>query len=864
MKKLYSILLLAVLAITISCTTNEPIHVGNTPFDLKDYNLISNIQSIKETKYSVKFISRIAKKSKKLSTDVYDFNKSGQLRYHKCITLPSGYETVEKITYDESGRYIKYDGYVKYGKQHEILEVIPNSHKITSSENGDVIKETYDITGGINITNEYTYDFNGNVLTYTNTYSNPEFTGSDFTTTTYNNNKRVGYSITHDTADSIASICDSMGNVIVENTYDYDSQGETPSRLKATFLYEYDKQGNWVKCVRKEKYTKSITEREIKYYTTEEMAIKDVNIQSKANIIFPTIGYENYFPNAYARFWQMGYYQGLPKTALLITLLILTIILVIGLLFYLNKKRILDFSKCFKGLERSNGMKMKWMYSPGPYYGVGSIALSILLSFVVSILFIFIFGGATWVVFWIIKILLYILVILGWIMAIGGGLGVWGSLSDDGGGCGTALLCVLVSGLGIFIIGLSDEIYGAGELLVTWGFDFMNNINMFNWGIGLFANYWDIILLISFSPIALFLIVASVFILLNVIFISFEYFVTRIYSIRRPCSSCGSTATPNYLLNGKEHPVALRPGLYGTFFQKSPITGEMLPTMLINGKGKLTRSCSNPKCKNVMKAEVENTIGTEIHIGIVGQRSSGKSYLLYSGLSLLKTLYKERMSQIDTDDETSIEAKKKRISSLDGIQTDASSRYRAVQLIFKQNFRPLPYHLFFYDVAGEKFDVGSKSHETAMEFYTNVQTVVFIIDPCRIDFSGVSIDPLLQEWLQTKGQQSHEQSKVEGSFAMLKEIIKQAGRNSKKIDFNFVCVKKDLGYLQAANYKSEGISSEQVEEFMRQKMGLNNLVNSAKAEFSSINFYAVSAISSDTTDLKNMFINLLKQRSIKL
>ena len=99
---------------------------------------------------------------------------------------------------------------------------------------------------------------------------------------------------------------------------------------------------------------------------------------------------------------------------------------------------------------------------------------------------------------------------------------------------------------------------------------------------------------------------------------------------------------------------------------------------------------------------------------------------------------------------------------------------------------------------------------------------------------------------------------------MLKEIIKQAGRNSKKIDFNFVCVKKDLGYLQAANYKSEGISSEQVEEFMRQKMGLNNLVNSAKAEFSSINFYAVSAISSDTTDLKNMFINLLKQRSIKL
>ena len=233
--------------------------------------------------------------------------------------------------------------------------------------------------------------------------------------------------------------------------------------------------------------------------------------------------------------------------------------------------------------------------------------------------------------------------------------------------------------IGILIVCYQDGIEATGEALVEWGFEFMQSVNMFGWGLGIFVNYWDVLLLIFFAPMALFLAVALVVITINMILNGIEFVVTRIYSIRRPCPICGSTDVPDYIIGGKPHPVKLHPGIYGVFTHTSPVTGKEIPTMLMNGRGKITRKCK--KCNSFINADTESTIGTEIHIGIVGHRSSGKSYLLFSGLAALMRAYPDRLSQIDADSDTKIEIKKKRIDARDGIQTNVANKYRAIQPI---------------------------------------------------------------------------------------------------------------------------------------------------------------------------------------
>lgn len=94
--------------------------------------------------------------------------------------------------------------------------------------------------------------------------------------------------------------------------------------------------------------------------------------------------------------------------------------------------------------------------------------------------------------------------------------------------------------------------------------------------------------------------------------------------------------------------------------------------------------------------------------------------------------------------------------------------------------------------------------------------------------------------------------------------MEKTGRKSKKINFNFVCVKKDFQYFEALIYNSNNITPNNIKHFINNDLGLVNLLNSANAEFKDVNFYAVSAISSNTVALKQLFFDLLKQQGVKI
>jgi len=813
--KLFILILLSV--IITSCNQEK---VRFSPYTTNYYEIEGSPKSIIEREYS--------NKSKLLYTKQYDFDKLGRLSSFMHIV---GKDTVTRhMLYNENGL-------IENIQWNEITKYTPEFNEF-----GDLIKETY-ITGETNgvesgFIQEYEYDASGNVINENTCYIESDCSSIEYL---YENNKLKQIK-EYNLGEEIHYDCDTLELVVSKKVYDELAEKITS---QSTYKYKLDDNGNWVEKVEREnKRLKSTIKRDILYYSEAELAVTNTAVQSsvstKSHIGIAFV--DNYINDVLSRSGNQG---DTPSKVLFIILIVCSII-VTATGWYMASDFVFHN---FTGHIQNNGMKRLWMYNHEPYTKVGTLLLIALAAFVASIILILLVGGVIWGLLWVVKLILWAIIIIGWICLIGGGLALFGK---EPAGCLPLII-------GILIVSFQDTIEETGENLVTWGFEFMQSVNMFSWGLGIFKNYWDVILVIFFTPMVLFLVFTVFVISLNMLLNGFEFIVTKIYSIRRPCPICGSTATPDYIVGGKPHPVKLHPGVYGVFTHKSPVTGESVPTMLLNGRGKVTRKCK--KCNSFINANTDNTIGTEIHIGIVGHRSSGKSYLLYSGLSSLMSSYPGRFSQIDADNDTKIENKKKRIDARDGIQTDVANKYRAIQLILKSKLRPVPYHLFFYDVAGEKFNASSSSHKTAMDFYRNVQSIVFIVDPSMLDISGTPASAKFVDW--HKRNANAEKYRIDGSFAVLKDILETVGRKSNKIDFNFVCTKTDMGYLSELGY-SKTPGENEIEHFISTELGLSNLINSARAGFKNVHFYTVSAIESDKSRLKNLFIALLEQRKVLL
>lgn len=818
MKLLKLILPALVAMIFVSCKDETARYM---PYTREAYNVDGNVKFISE-KY-------LDNRYRLYCTKNICFDKRGRMTSQQLI---KGNDTVTNlITYGENGRItgIICKDSIKYAP--------------VFNTSGDLIKESFSYNGnGTGWHNEYSYNDAGKI-TAEKRY------GSDSTVVDYEyvyapNGKLAQMNITDGTVNRSIE-CDTVtGLPRTEKVTNTSVKGGAAEQYDYSYKFD-DLIGNWTeRSIKKNRRMQSIIRREFAYYSKTELAdsltVAPAKFDAKTYVNIPIV--DNFINDVRARRISNA---GSPDNVLFIILIACTVLGTIVVLYVLREPVFANFS----GHVQANGMKRLWMYNPEPYLKVGSMILLAIAAFAASILVILIVGGAIWAILWVVRFLLWALVVVGWICLVGGILALWGKESA---GCLPAII-------GGVIVGWSDEISDTGKMLVDWGFNVMQSANMLNWGLEIFSKYWDVLLVAFATPMVLFLAFALVVIIINMLLNGIEFIITRIYSIRRPCPVCGSTATPDYVVGGRTHPVRLQPGIYGVFTQRSPQTGETLPTMLLNGRAKLTRRCR--QCKQYIGSDTAHSFGTEVHIGFVGHRSSGKSYLLYSGLSLLMQSYPERFTQIDSSNDTRIDSMKRRIDARNDIQTNVANRYRATQLIMTSQRRPLPYHLFFYDVAGEKFNAGSSSHKTAMEFYRNVQSIVFIIDPSMLDTFGTPASTSFTAW--AKQNATGEKYKVESSFSVLKDILETVGRKSGKIDFNFVCTKADMGYLQACGY-SLTPDEAGVEQFISAELGLTNLVNSARASFNEVHFYAVSAISSNKAGLRRLFSDLLNQRNVSL
>ncbi len=365
--------------------------------------------------------------------------------------------------------------------------------------------------------------------------------------------------------------------------------------------------------------------------------------------------------------------------------------------------------------------------------------------------------------------------------------------------------------------------------------------------------HWPWLVALVLGPLVVFLLMAGGGMLLVAVLRLWERQVETRYNLKHKCphTDCGNSSHFLYLappatpdgrslpLVTRVHPVALRPGRYGLLHHRYPGTGEMLPTMIQNGKDKLTRLC--PKCGRLTNEDEQDTAGTQVHVGIAGMRSSGKTFLLYGALHRLQERTGGRLRQVDVDG-NDIELVWQRMSGGDDYQTPDRDSYRAVQAILTVENRPWPYHLNFYDVAGEKFDAARLTDHHALTAYRNLQALLFVVDPSTLSTRQLDCSPEFRQWQQEVNADG-ERLDVRSAFSVLVDVLQGMGRQHgdkmRGLPLMVVCTKSDLGYLTldgVHDYPSSG----QVRELLCRHLGLYGLVAQAESLFPQVSYHAVS------------------------
>lgn len=817
---------LSVICITACNTQQSKKYTLPDSFKATSFSCPTNADMVEENEYD--------KRGKLIRTSKYNINSNG------LITSVS--VNRNDIDYSSSFKYIY------SGTKLENVESENRKVEIIYNENNQLQTVRFSRTEGEEVTPEYedVYEYTpeGKLkLHYTNYWESD----SESTEYAYHPNGKLASTVSRGLQFANEEEYDSIsGRLIAEREYEGD-----PLKLKSTYYYSYtdDDNGNWIKAVKKNKKGKVVARLE-RIYTlgnNSDSENSDVQVAALASPVATGNFIKDYISDAEYRLMENNASNNTPTGILFVVLLGLTLLFAWGYYRWAHKKH--DLFNNFGGQVNSNGMKRLWMFNKEPYLKVGVSILLLLLAFVSAIILLLAVGGVTYGILFVIKWILIAIVWIGWICLVLGALVVF--FGKEPVGC-------LPTIIGAVIVYFEKPIRNFGDSIVEWGFSFMNDLNLFSWGFGLFTKFWDVILATFLTPMVIFSAFAILIMIIVFLLMGLEFSVMKVYSVRRPCPSCGSTHTPEYWVDEHhKHPVPLHPGVYGVFTQKNPETGEKVPTMLFNGKGKLLRKCTS--CGSFMKADADKTFGTEKHIGIVGHRSSGKSFLLYTALGALKNYFGDRVSQIDAEYDTNIEDNIRRIEKGLSIQTDLKDSYKAVQVMINRKMNPVPYHLFFYDVAGEKFNQASTASKTAMDFYRNVQTIVFVIDPAMIDYSFNPPSENIEKWLSKHSSPEH--FSADGTFSTLKNILESVGRKTKSIDFMFICVKADTGYLEACSYPTTG-DDLGIEQFMREELGLSNLVDAAKGSFRSVKFDIASVNPTFRERLTSLFISILKNLGV--
>lgn len=503
-----------------------------------------------------------------------------------------------------------------------------------------------------------------------------------------------------------------------------------------------------------------------------------------------------------------------------------------------------------------NGMRRTFFFNIAPYRTVIIITLLLLAAVISSLLVVLIVGGVGFLLLWIVKILCYVLMWLGIIVCVASIIaciaGQWAF--------------IVTAAIGGIIWYFDDEITAFGDRCAEIGLQFFHEFNLLGYSADMFMEYWKPVLLVVCIPLAIFLVLAVIWMLVAGCLIGYEKFVTSRYNIKHPCPHCHHPSEPAVYLSKGEYgyeeipnDIPLRPGFYGLLHITHPRTREKMPTMLLNGRDRLARRCAS--CDRLIQAEE----GTEIHMAVAGSAMSGKSTLTYRLIAELIGKAGESNVEFTDVDNTVADlsiinkvksiARKEKIDEEDLPQKTATDDLASMQLIVKRQRSSIPYRLFINDVGGEHFDpTNSANSSTATRYFRNIDSLIVVIDPLTTEFPENRVSEEFSDWLEKNDHEMVRKIPLQHIRDVIDNQLDQYHSDPKRIHLNVVLTKKDLGYLPA---DVSPHSQEQLKRYLEKHLGLGSFLHWAQ-KFASCDIFAVSAIGSrHEANVQSLFETLM-------
>ena len=543
---------------------------------------------------------------------------------------------------------------------------------------------------------------------------------------------------------------------------------------------------------------------------------------------------------------------GFTKNAAPWMLLIFTVIV-----FFITFAVVTPDKDSIRGEARtSTGMRPIFIYSLRPYKFFAGLSLRVAISGLASVFILLAIGGAIWGVLWIVKILLWILIILGWILLV---VGVGAIFAKEWYG-------VIALAIGGIIVYYQDFLIKLGEECVATGFAYLEALNVWDFSYELVKRFWFEALVASLIPIVLFLAIAVLLFIVAGLLRAYDFITTKRYDINHECPICHKSSQPTKYFDsrGNALPCALRPGIYGLLHITHPATGVKLPTMLANGRDKYKREC--PHCGQA----VQFKLGTDKHIGFIGMPGAGKTALLSSILGELQYRLHNNHQELKFTGKVDKDIKDcanyvAEVGQLDENhlprKTRTNKTQSSIQCIYPRSNGKIPYVLYFNDVSGESF-VAENYDKELLRFSKDVENLLFIVDPLTMSFDMNKISDSMKKWLKNEDIQiirNDNQRDIDTICYSMINALKSSERDLGRINFTFVLVKSDIGYLNGVDVSSQ----ETARHFMISDMGLGNLIDNAESQFKSVSYVAVSVFNKRDEGIQSLCDSLIQQLELE-
>ncbi|MFD8385612.1 hypothetical protein ACFV2X_45070 [Streptomyces sp. NPDC059679] len=283
----------------------------------------------------------------------------------------------------------------------------------------------------------------------------------------------------------------------------------------------------------------------------------------------------------------------------------------------------------------------------------------------------------------------------------------------------------------------------------------------------------------------------------------------------------------------------IRPGTFG-LFRRRCACDERIPTllMLMSRDARLSGYCVHEHCGKPMNPDAGHM--PELILPLIGGRAAGKTQLMAAMVKSLENTAENGGPAIRLADPEST-ANQRVLNEVLEIQGHTRPTQktlpRAHSFVRGSGRAERLVHVF--DTAGERFV--NREETDALRYIREARTFVFVLDPMAVDAFWTRLDPAGPKVDRTLASTVD----PEDVFSRSVQTVRTMGTHLDKARLAVAVSKRDLLTGQPALLPDRPDDSDTTREWLCERLGLRNLLQTMDLEFGEVRFFCTAAVADE-------------------